>query len=163
MSKYIAIIAGTILPTTITLLLLTTPTSTTPFKPPPIILSTTTSTTTPTTTLTPICTSTTSLESLISCLESHTVPENTYTPSSYASAQPSPQQKSDWLSLVRQLLYVQDAVDCTEIAVPPSISDWYRVALVDHDAFCVLHEYVGDMVRGTFVKGWGTFAVPSSR
>ncbi|KAJ3502373.1 hypothetical protein NLJ89_g8917 [Agrocybe chaxingu] len=111
-------------------------------------------------------TTTGSLEDLVKCFESLTIPRDYYTCTTYANAQPQTSELTGWTDAITRLLNADGTC-----ALPPNspISSSYTVSRftdgLTRDPFCVLHETnaVVTPTRGTrFEKGWGVFIVPAN-
>lgn len=99
----------------------------------------------------------TSIEGLVSCLDTYTVPHDYYNAMTYDLAQPVGTQRRDWNTTVQSLLSVDG--DCASVAVPASLRNLYTVRAFG--AHCVLYEKSSRC--GTFFKGWGYVVVPTRR
>ena len=104
------------------------------------------------------CLSSSTLLALVSCFDTYTVPENFYTATTYNAAQPTTTQRADWRVLVQRLLSVDNG-NCAAVSIPSSLQGIYGVT--SFQSFCVLYEVTSS--AGTYDKGWGFMAVPSSR
>ncbi|KAF9039865.1 hypothetical protein BJ165DRAFT_1351099 [Panaeolus papilionaceus] len=122
------------------------------------------------------------LPALTTCLDTFTVPHNTYTPLSYALSQPSPLQLEDWARLVQRMMNVNG--NCTNLGrdIPESLRLNYEVR--EWREYCVLYETstvplpsssssssptsqkpdpcACTQPKHVYSKGWGTLITPSS-
>lgn len=111
-------------------------------------------------------TTTTTLETLIDCLNGYTVPEDAYSCAGYASAQPQTTPNNEvtgWTAAVTQLL--NSAGSCS-LPAGSTISGSYLVTdfldTASGRRYCVLSEkdYVTVGSSNRFTRGWGTFVAP---
>jgi len=100
---------------------------------------------------------TASIEGLVSCLDTYTVPPDYYNPMTYDIAQPVGEQRSDWSTVVHSLLSVDG--DCSSVDIPVSLQGLYDVKAFG--AHCVLYETTSQ--SDTYLKGWGYMIVPAHR
>ncbi|KAF5329605.1 hypothetical protein D9619_009405 [Psilocybe cf. subviscida] len=98
-----------------------------------------------------------SIEGLVSCLDTYTVPHNYYNAMTYDLAQPVGTQRRDWSTAVQSLLSVDG--DCASVRIPLSLRGMY--AIETFGAHCVLYETTSRC--GTYLKGWGYVIVPARR
>ncbi|KAL0573048.1 hypothetical protein V5O48_008907 [Marasmius crinis-equi] len=107
----------------------------------------------------------TTVEDLISCFDSYTVPEEFYNEQTYASAQPTPAEEDAWEEVISAVLNGNGNGNCSDVQIPDVLEGVYAVS--SFGGFCVLHERKAqpnpDPEGGPiFVRGWGTLVVPNS-
>lgn len=102
------------------------------------------------------------LEDLVTCFETYTVPRDTYhSDADFNANQPD---ATSWFNVVQSLLYVDG--NCTLVPIPSAFSSIYQVSLFTESvagghSFCVLSE---TQTTGTrFLRGWGSMVVPATR
>jgi hypothetical protein len=100
------------------------------------------------------CFAASSIDKLAVCLDEFTVPSGYYTPTTYAVAQPTDDQRADWRKLIHSLLDTDGY--CSPYIVPNSLQSFYTIK--EFAGNCVLYEK--STVNGIYVKGWGTMVVP---
>ncbi|TFK37296.1 hypothetical protein BDQ12DRAFT_753373 [Crucibulum laeve] len=102
------------------------------------------------------------LEQLVSCLDTFTVPHNYYNHVTYELAQPNALQREAWVETVSLLLSVDG--NCSTVVLPDALQGLYTVAVFQEDfnSYCVLVEHsLGCGFK--YYKGWGFMVVPSTR
>ncbi|KAF5391592.1 hypothetical protein D9757_002543 [Collybiopsis confluens] len=114
------------------------------------------------------CFNNSTLGDLVDCLNDFTVGPDYYDASSYAEAQPSPEQLDAWTTVITSMLS-SDSTDCSSTVLPISLSSLYTISpFLDNSTartFCVLSEITSLPIGALnyYTKGWGVFVVPTSR
>jgi hypothetical protein len=98
-----------------------------------------------------------SIEGLVSCLDTYTVPHDYYNAMTYDLAQPVGTQRRDWSIAVHSLLSVDG--NCASVSIPLSLRGLYAVEAFERH--CVLYETTSRC--GTYLKGWGYVIVPAKQ
>ena len=103
------------------------------------------------------------LEDLIKCFDGFTVPANGYTATTYATAQPTLDERNAWMRTVGSMLSVDN--NCLSVDRSGIASD-YTVRLFTETVtgaknFCVLSE--SRTISGHYRRGWGLVVVPVQR
>lgn len=101
--------------------------------------------------------SSTTLDTLVTCLEVFIVPPEYYDKATYEAAQPTSNQRDDWKSLINLFLSVDG--DCSFIPIPLSLQGIYAIEAFNN--MCVLYET--SIEEGIYRKGWGFMVVPRLR
>jgi hypothetical protein len=110
--------------------------------------------------------STNTLEDMIICFDSYTVPPNSYSDiNAYNAVQPHSHEKTAWNAIVASLLTV-DHSNCTSSLLPAALSGVYSVSLFREAgtggrSFCVLSEV--NSRDSHYARGWGLMVVPATR
>ncbi|KAF8884524.1 hypothetical protein BD779DRAFT_1536857 [Infundibulicybe gibba] len=101
------------------------------------------------------------LADLITCFESFTVPTEYYDDTRYATAQPTPEERTAWSQLVSTLL--TSGRDCEDVTVPAVLRKVYTITRFTEPSrlsYCVLSES-NSIGAGQYVRGWGVLVVPA--
>ncbi|PFH46220.1 hypothetical protein AMATHDRAFT_155894 [Amanita thiersii Skay4041] len=98
------------------------------------------------------------------CHYTHVV-DSSYTSESYIAAQPTPDQRKAWSTVVSSLLNTDG--NCTAIAIPDTLKGVYHVVELTEpsgQSFCIFSEiYTDGGGNDDYKKGWGLLVVPSTR
>ncbi|KAF8055233.1 hypothetical protein FPV67DRAFT_872613 [Lyophyllum atratum] len=105
-------------------------------------------------------TKSTTLEQVVSCLDTYTVPNDYYDKASYEAAQPSAAQRAAWRSTVSSLLDVDG--NCLSMVLPSELGDIYTISQFTEPSgpsYCIFSEVHGEE---QYAKGWGLLIVPAT-
>ncbi|GLB44342.1 hypothetical protein LshimejAT787_1602720 [Lyophyllum shimeji] len=103
----------------------------------------------------------TTLEQVVDCLNTFTVPEGHYDEFTYEAAQPNATERAAWPRIISSFLDVDG--NCMSIVLPDTLVDTYTISQFTEPSgasYCVFVELHGEK---QFVRGWGTFVVPATR
>ncbi|KAF8963321.1 hypothetical protein BDZ97DRAFT_1661869 [Flammula alnicola] len=95
------------------------------------------------------------IEALVTCFDTFTVPHDYYNSLTYDLAQPVGTQRKDWKVAVQSVLSVDG--NCSTTAVPLSLHGLYTIDIFK--GYCVLYETATRC--GTYLKGWGFMIAPA--